>query len=450
MARCFKLPLDASCHSSACHGLYLLASSLLMLLGASVTIPGRAQSIGTRAYLSGPDTPEQELEAAKLFGNWGGERERLEKRGVSFDLLYISDSLANIRSEQPKRFTSFNRVRGTVDLDLGKLARTAGLSVHLSGVWQTGANLGDYLGMIASPSALSTANAFRLDAWWVEKTVHSGRIAFRAGQFSGLDSYGSQYFGPSFFSQPMGYALTALGNTYVTFQPFATTSTELRVAEFKRTYIKSMVLSGDRLPTQHNLTGFAPQFRGAPVSISEVGWTPGLRASDIKPSSTVDTRRGYSGLYRFGAAYNPGKFKALASNGLSSGNYTIYGVANQALYRLPGKPGTGPDLTTGVSWSPSDRNADNRQVTLGLRYNDVLPLNQHTTLAVGWVHSGISSYVSRFDLLHPNSAENLLELDGTIALKPFIILEPTAQRILDVGGSRKADTLVGFRSKVVF
>ena len=42
----------------------------------------------------------------------------------------------------------------------------------------------------------------------------------------------------------MGYALTSLTNTYVTFQPFATSAAELRVAPLKHAYIKSMVLAG--------------------------------------------------------------------------------------------------------------------------------------------------------------------------------------------------------------
>ena len=206
---------------------------------------------------------------------------------------------------------------------------------------------------------------------------------------------------------------------------------------------------GDRLPTQHNLSGFVPQFRGAPVSISEVGWTPGIRASEIKRSSTVDTRRGYSGLHQFGAAFNPGKFRSLANNATIGANYTIYGIASQALYRLPGKPGTGPDFTAGFALSPSDRNKNDRQVTLGLRYNELLPIARHNTFAVALVHSGISPYVSRLNVQHPNTAEDLVELDGTIALTPAIILQPVAERILNVGGRTKADTLVGFRSKVV-
>ncbi len=238
----------------------------------------------------------------------------------------------------------------------------------------------------------------------------------------------------------MGYALTSLTDTYDTFHPFATSAAEFRIAPLKHAYIRSMGLAGDRLPTEHNLTEFVPQFRGAPVSISEIGWTPGIRASNIKRSSTVDTRRGYSGLYQFRAAFNPGKFKLIETSATISGNYTFYGMATQALYRLPGKPETGLDFAACFADSPADRNKNDRQVTLGLCYNELLPVARHNTFAVALLHRGISSYASRLNIQYPEAAENLVELDGTIASTPAIILQPVAERILNVAGSTKAST----------
>jgi len=39
--------------------------------------------------------------------------------------------------------------------------------------------------------------------------------------------------------------------------------------------VKSMVVAGDRSPFSHNPTGLVPQFHGDPVSVSEIGFTPG-------------------------------------------------------------------------------------------------------------------------------------------------------------------------------
>lgn len=68
-----------------------------------------------------------------------------------------------------------------------------------------------------------------------------------------------------------------------------------------------MVEAEDRMPFAHNPTGFVPQFRGVPVSISESRFTPGKKASSVWAFDNVDARKGYSGLYQFGASYNPEK-----------------------------------------------------------------------------------------------------------------------------------------------
>ena len=74
---------------------------------------------GIGETLSGPDSHETgQGPHGHLLGDWGGERSRLLERGVRFDFQYISDSLWNIKSEQQERFASWNRFRGTVDINL--------------------------------------------------------------------------------------------------------------------------------------------------------------------------------------------------------------------------------------------------------------------------------------------------------------------------------------------
>jgi porin len=115
-------------------------------------------------------------------------------------------SLWNIKSVQPERLASWNRVRGTVDIDFGALVQQPGLYFHATALWQAGGNLGTYLGLLTSPSELSGVSTFRLDSWWLEKRWLNERITARVGQFAGQDSYGAQYYAPSFIFEPLGYA----------------------------------------------------------------------------------------------------------------------------------------------------------------------------------------------------------------------------------------------------
>src|SRR4029077_19015937 len=97
-----------------------------------------------------------------LFGGWGGAGSRLSESGGRFDLQYVSDSLWNLKSEQPERFASWNRFRGTVDIDFGELTGWHNLYFHATALWQGGGNLGTYLGLLTSPSGMSSQNTTRL------------------------------------------------------------------------------------------------------------------------------------------------------------------------------------------------------------------------------------------------------------------------------------------------
>src|SRR5258708_13834153 len=120
--------------------------------------------------LSGPDSHETGQGAhGHLFGNWGGERTRLLERGVRFDFQYISDSLWNVKSDQKERFASWNRFRGTVDIDFVALTGLHGLYFHATPLWQGGGNLGAYLGLLTNPSGMSSANTCPLDSLGGEK-----------------------------------------------------------------------------------------------------------------------------------------------------------------------------------------------------------------------------------------------------------------------------------------
>ena len=402
------------------------------------------------ATLSGPDSHETgEGPHGHLLGDWGGERSKLLERGVRFDFQYISDSLWNLKSEQKERFASWNRFRGTVDIDLGALVGRHGLYFHATALWQGGGNLGAYLGLLTSPSGMSSANTSRLDSWWIEKRWLSERLTARIGQFAGQDFYGAQHEAASFIFEPMGYALGNLFTTFESFDPPSTPALEVRVAPFKHLYVKSMVLAADRTPFSHNPTGLVPQFRGNPVSVSEIGFTPGKKASAARAFDNVESRKGYSGLYQFGAAYNPGKFALPASTLRQSGNYLLYWMASQALWRVDPQEGKGLDATVAYDWSPANVNRNNRLFTAGLRFNEPLPVPFHNTMSLGYVRNSLSP-----EFVPPGApawkTEQGVEFNSLLDVAPMLLLQPVIQYFANVGGGAERAVVFGFRTKVEF
>ncbi|HMJ23770.1 MAG TPA: carbohydrate porin, partial [Terriglobales bacterium] len=341
--------------------------------------------------LSGPDSHETgQGPHGHLLGDWGGVRPYLFERGVRFDLQYISDSLSNIESDRNERFVSWNRVRGTVDIDFGALVGQSGWYFHATALWQAGGNLGTYLGLLTSPSGMSSAHTFRLDSWWLEKRWLDERLTVRLGQFAGQDFYGAQHYATSFIFEPMGYALGNLFTDFESFDPPSTPAVEVRVVPVQNFYLKSMIIAEDRDPFSHNPTGLVPQFHGGTVIVSEIGFTPGKKASSVRAFDNVETRKGYSGLYQFGASYNPGEFTTTTGK-QESGNYLLYWMASQALWRVDPNGAKGLDATFAYDWSPPDINRNNTLLTAGLRFNEPLPLPIHNTMSLGYVRNHLSS-----------------------------------------------------------
>src|SRR5260370_30435258 len=154
----------------------------------------------------------------------------------------------------------------------------------------------------------------------------------------------------------MGYALGNLSTTFESFDPPSTPAMEIRVVPLHNLYVKSMVLAGDPSPFSHNPTGLVPQFRRNPVSVSVIGFTPGNKASSVRAFDDVEGRKAYSGLYQFGASYNPGKFTSPTSAIPESGNYLLYWMASQAIWRMDPKEAKGLDATFANDWSPPSIN----------------------------------------------------------------------------------------------
>jgi porin len=398
--------------------------------------------------LSGPDSHETgQGPHGHLLGDWGGVRPYLFERGVRFDFQYISDNLTNVHSDRNDRFVSWDRVRGTVDMDFEALIDQDGWYFHATALWQNGANIGTYLGLLTSPSGMASAHTFRLDSWIEKRSFHE-RLTVRIGQFAGQDFYGAQHYAVSFIFEPMGYALGNLFTDFESFDPPSTPAAEVRVVPLEYLYVKSMVIAEDRDPFSHNQTGLVPQFHGGTVIVSKIGFTPGKKASSVRAFDNVETRKGYSGLYQFGASYNPGDFRT-ATGRRESGNYLLYWMASQVLWRVDPNGAKGLDATFAYDWSPPGMNRNSSLLTAGLRFNEPSPLPIHNTMSLGYVWNHLSSD------FRPNNAskwntEHGLEFNVLLDVAPMVMLQPVVQYYANVGGGSGSAVVLGWRTKVEF
>jgi len=429
-----------------------LPAAILVLIFALLPCAARAQNFADSPDSTGnplaPPPPRQ-----YLFGDWAGERSRLAAKGVTFDFFYITDLQANSAGGEQQDEAGWGRLRGTIDIDFGKLTDWNGLTFHATGLWQFGTNLGAEIGTLANPSGLVSAHATRLDSFWLQQAFFHNRLIVRAGQFAGLDFYGVQEYGASYLIEPMDYALGNLfPTTFESFDPAATPAFEVRVGLVRNVYVKSAVLAGNRDPYHQDTNGFNFQIRNTPVFVYEIGYTPG-KADPAVPADQAK-RKNYPGIYKFGAAYNAGKFPD-AMGHLSSGNYLIYGMANQALYRAAAGSNRGLDATLSIDWSPGDVNRLNSQITAGVRYNGPVPSRPQDGVAFAIVYSRISDPFSLVGVppgLPALGSEKAFEVNYAAQVTRYWLIQPAFQYYANVGGNSQLHNapVFGFRTKVTF
>lgn len=410
-----------------------LRSAVIPILLLWLAASGHAQTDSdqqTQSWLEGP----------YMFGNWGGDRTKLEHMGITFSFLSVNDLLFDGKDDA----ANWSRVRGTLDIDFGQLELVRGLTFHVTGLWQGGGNMGVYIGSIANPSSLVSANTTRLDSWWFEQALANNRLFIRLGQFAGLDFYGVQTGGASYILEPLGYAIGNLFTAdYESFDPAGTPAAEIRIVPSKHFYWKAAIFSGNRDPYHDDNNGLHFRFKDTPVIATEVGYLV-----DPSPSGI---RKSYPGLYKFGATTNPGSFPDLVNGIRSNGNYLVYFMANQTVYRAYAGDDRGVDLNFGFDWTPGNLTRNYSQITGGIRYHGIIPHRGRDILAAGVVYSRISQQLTRTYAnlgRMPFTSEKAVEVNYAFRVTPWFTFQPVFEYYFDTGANPlgRNSAVVGFRT----
>src|SRR5229473_3326438 len=389
-----------------------------------------------------------------LFGDWGGKRTALEEKGVKFDFFYIADLEANPSGGLQQTKAGWERIRGTIDINFDELMKWQGLRFHATGLWQVGANLGAKIGTLANPSDLVSAHTTRLDSFWLEQNFLNSKVRLRAGQLAGLDFYGNQEYGGSWLIEPMGYAFGNLfSSIFESFNPAGTPGAEIRFAPKRSFYVKSAVMAANRNPYQDDPTGTNFQIRDTPDFLFETGYL--VHPSDgTQAMASPGGDKSYPGAYKFGGVYNGGKFPDPAGH-RSSGNYLVYGMASQAVFRSDAGSNRGLDATFGFDYSPGDVSRENVQLTAGARFNAPFGRREKDRIACAFVYSKISDPFRQFNELlggAPLGSEKAFEVNYALQVTPYFLLQPTFQYYVSVGANSNLPNapVLGFRTKVTF
>ena len=441
-------------------------------------------SIAAAAMLVLPDRAAADAETAeRLTGDWGGARTRIEQSGIAFNLTYTFEVLANLRGGIRRGIVGNGLIQPQLDFDLEKLLGMSGAKFRAGAIVTHGPGLtAGYVGNFMPVSSIEAGPVARLFELWYEQAIPGEHASFRVGLMTADAEFATSDTASTFMNNTFGWntlfglALPAGGPAY----PIPAPGARLRVKPAADIYVQAAIFSGDPSgrdgsnPSPFPLpTGTVFSFSGGAFLLAEAGYTPNQGKG----------AGGLPGAFKLGAWYHTGRRFAdqhFDATGLSladpassgepfnyRGNWAVYAVAEQMLFRVPGTEDQGLSAFTRVTAAPSDRNLVQFYADGGLVYTGLLPGRSEDKIGVSAAYARVSGRGRDLDRdtafftggFYPiRSFDALIEATYKAKLRPWWTLQGDVQYVIrpsggvlnDDGTLRRNAVVVGLRSAVNF
>jgi len=421
-------------------------------------------------------TPPSIATSLPSNGDPWGIRKRLNDRGVSFNLIYTNDVLSNLSGGIRRGTIDQGKLETQFTVNLEKLAGWKDWSFYTNNflIYDSGRIRRDYVGGINTIAAIEATPTARLSELWLEKKFFNGAATFRFGQLAADSEFFfsdlSTIFLQSDWPTIAAVNLPGGGPAY----PLATPGVRLKLDFGKDTSLLFAAFNGDPAgpcsgdPDTCNRYGVNFRLRDPALLIAEAQFRSNQGNDDSGLARTL----------KFGAWSHLGKFAdqrfdnagmllaSPSSTGtplMHRGDYGIYGVIDQRLYRPQGgAASSGISIFNRSSISPSDRNLVDVEIDGGIIFAGMIPRRPDDKFGASVIYSRFSDRVRAFDqdqinlgnvVTPPRDYETNLELTYVAQIVPGWTVQPVYTFIWHPSGTgiRYPDAQVaGVRSIVKF
>ena len=409
----------------------------------------------TPAQPPSPQAPTGFWQRSNLLGDIGGLRSALDKYGVSLGLSETSEVFGNPTGGRAQGAIYDGLTQLSLGVDLGKAIGLDGGIFNVSALQVHGRGLStNNIDNLNTVSGIEADRSTWLYELWYQQAFLGGKVDVRVGQMSADQEFMLTQYGGLFLNSSFGWTalpsvdLPSGGPNY----PLAAPGVRLRVQ-----------------PTDA-IAGLLGVFNGSPA---------GLRTGDpqlLDPSGTNfdlnsgvfvigeaqyainqgDNAKGLPGTYKFGAWYNSNAFSnQFFTNapinaagpfahppGALRNDWSVYVVADQLVYRLPGVKDGGVGVFLEAMGAPGDRNQVNVVVDGGITYKGAFGRQDDTMgLGVQWTRisdtarAGDAAFAAFSGGFYPvRTSETVLELSYQAQLAPWWSVQPDFQYVFNPGG----------------
>jgi porin len=422
-----------------------------------------------------------------LFGDWGGLRTDLSRRGVDLEFFYAGSFPMNLDGGLERGDAYQGGLLMAMTLDSKKLVGYEGGTFNVSSLWLHGEKpFSDrYVGDLNKVNLIDFKNGFRLWELWYEQKFLDGKASLKFGQmaidrdfivpehYNGLAAINllnQTFFYPTMAFNVYDQPYFPVGHHALASTPYGAPGARLRIDPIENAYFQVGAYDGN------------PDFSDSGTRISLRSKEGALLYGEIglKINQSSDAK-GPPGNLKIGAYYHtddfydmyPATFNAfdnlVAASGIPlpplspglarthEGNYGLYFLADQALWREVGKDDPAMQGLVGffrVATAPKDRNLAQFGIDGGLVYKGLMPTRDWDTFAIAGSYMEISDDVGRAQR-DINSAlaglgvppvftkiadyEAVIEASYKAQLTAWWTLQPSVQRVIHPGGRTLAD-----------
>lgn len=435
------------------------------VLSRAVTLFGMAAcasaTAATGALAGAKDENAAEWLAPKWFNEW---HDGLANKGLNFGLTYIGDNIGNVSGGVARGAIHFGRFDFSVDADLEKLFGWTGGRIYANAFEIYGRGLSrNYIHNLATISEIEALPDRRLYNAYFEQSFFNNRLSIRAGQQAAdvefFDSETDDLFINGTFGWPAIKAsnLPAGGPAPPIAVPGIRVKAALsdKITVFGAVFNGSAARPGDGDPQTRDNHGLAFRVNDPPWLIGQVRFD-----YDINIGGRPLAGNFTPGAWRHFGEFDDQRFTAQRLSiadpdgtgvpGKLRGNFGIYAVVEQVLYRPPtvtenSTSASLPGVTAfgRIAYSPPDRNLIDLYLDGGIGFVGFTPGRPLDRFGVAMAYMRISNAARNLDidtqffsgLTSPvRSNETLIEVIYEAHIKPGWLLAPYFQYVFRPSG----------------
>ena len=392
-----------------------LASALAGVIGLALVAsgsPATAQFFIKQGYENPQGIPTPSI-APSLPNNGdpGGMRKWLADRGFTYGFIYTNDVLGNVKGGRRKGFIDQGKLEIDLNLDFERLAGWQGLRFYANifQIHDTGRIRRDYVGGINTIAAIEAVPTTRLSELWLEQKLWNDTTTLRFGQLAADVEFfyaeNSAMFLQSDWPTIGAQNLPSGGPAY----PLSTPGIRFKTEPAKDVTLLMAIFNGDPAgpgPGDEQLRNrYGLNFRvtDPPLMIAEAQFRANQAKEDTGLARTLKLGVwGHAGKFDDQRFANDGTLLAdPMGSGVPAqhrGNYGVYGVIDQQLYRPKGGEwDSGISVFSRVSASPSDRNQIDFYVDGGIVFNGLVPGRPEDKFGASIIYARFSDALRAFD-----------------------------------------------------